>query len=34
MLTVKHGFCVEIEKSAQIDTKSIVSMRLLDKTKY
>lgn len=34
MLTVKYGFCVEIGKSAQIDTKSIVSMRLLDKTKY
>ena len=34
MLKVKYGFCVEIRKSAQIDTKSIVSMRLLDMIKY
>ena len=31
---VKYGFCVDIGKSAQTDTKSMVSMRLLDKTKY
>ena len=34
MLAVKYDFCVEIGKSAQMDTKSMVSMRLLDKTKY
>ena len=34
MLTVKYGFCVEIEKSAQIDTKYVLGMCLVDKTKY
>ena len=34
MLGVKYGVCLGFRKSAQIDTKSMVSMRLLDKTKY
>ena len=34
MLKVKYGVYLEIEKSAQIDTKSMVSMRLLDMIKY
>ena len=34
MLRVKYGVCLGFRKSAQIDTKSMISMRLLDIIKY
>ena len=34
MLRIKYGFCWEIEKSAQIDTKYVLRMCLVDMIKY
>lgn len=34
MLRVKYGVCLGFRKSAQIDTKYVLGMCLVDKTKY